>query len=177
MANPSRMLPAIANLREGASAAASRMGSAVSALTGGRSLRYNRFFDKLNQSSVVLKVPQDFGTDEENVVLGMSAGAVAIAAAASATITVNAPRDLILRRLYLVDILSSTNQDFVVTAIQIEGKAFLIGGSIPGAVFGNNNFNAPAHFDVPVAGGTPISITVTNTGAGGIELLPTWTID
>jgi hypothetical protein len=150
--------------------------SMLSRLVGGRSLRYNRLLDKLGAGSFVAKIPRDFGADEENVVLGLSATPTTIAAGATATLTVNAPRDCILRRLIVAE-LDTNSLDFVITAIQVEGKSYTLGGVVPGVMFAATNFASPAEFDVPVQGGTPISITVTNTAAAGGSFVAAFTID
>ena len=147
--------------------------SMLSRLIGGRAVRYNRFLDRLNTSAFVAKVPKDFACDEENVLLGVATTPLAIGAGASATMTVNAPRDLVLRRLLVTEQAGGTQ--WFVTSIQIEGKSYSVGGAIPGALFSANNINAPAEFDVPVAGGTPISLTITATAAG--NFLAAFTID
>jgi hypothetical protein len=147
----------------------------LSRLIGGRAVRYNRFLDKLNTSAFVAKVPKDFAADEENVLLGVATTPLAVAAGASGTMNVNAPRDLVLRRLLVQEQGGATN--WYVTSIQIEGKSYSIGGGVPGTLFSAQNINAPAEFDVPVAGGTPIAITVTNSSAAGQNFLAAFTID
>ena len=148
--------------------------SLMQGITGGRELRYNRLLDKMGSPSILFKVPQEWGTDENNVVLGLSS-LVGLAAAASGVCQVNVPRDLILRRLILVDNKSSTNVDFTVTAITIEGNSVLLGNGIGGAVFSPTSYWSPA-FDLPVAGGTPVTVSITN-GAAVASFYPVFTID
>ena len=149
--------------------------SLMQGITGGRELRYNRLLDKMGSPSILFKVPQEWGTDENNVVLGLSS-LVNLAAAASGVCQVNVPRDLILRRLILVDNKLITNQDFTVTAITIEGNSVLLGNAIAGAVFAPNCYWSPA-FDLPVAGGTPVTVSITNTSAAAASFYPCFTID
>jgi hypothetical protein len=156
-------------------AASGGAGSMLSRLIGGRAVRYNRFLDKLNTSAFVAKVPRDFAADEENVLLGVATTPLAVAATSSQTMSVNAPRDLVLRRLLVQELGGATN--WYVTSIQIEGKSYSIGGGVPSGVFSAQNINAPAEFDVPVAGGTPISITITNPTAAAQSFLAAFTID
>ena len=137
-------------------------GNLLSRLIGGRAVRYNRFLDKIGAAPFVAKIPKDFGSDEENVILGLGITA-SVAAGATATLAINVPRDCILRSLCVADLAGGNN--FLVTAITVEGKSYLLGSSAPGALFNVNNINAQPTFDVPVAGGTPVSVTIQNNAA------------
>jgi hypothetical protein len=149
--------------------------SLMQGITGGRELRYNRLLDKMGSPSILFKVPQEWGTDENNVVLGLSQ--LSLAFGASGTAQVNVPRDLILRRLILVNNALATDVNFVVTAITIEGNSVLLGNGIAGSVFGPNSYWSPA-FDLPVAGGTPVTISITNANGAGTQVFtPCFTID
>jgi len=140
-----------------------------------RPVRYNRMLDKLGGSQFVAKVPRDMSADEENVMFGL--GTVAIGFGASATLTQNAPRDLILRRLHIADLVTPANTNFTVSAVTVEGKALLQGGACPGALFVSTQVDKP-EFDVPAASGTPVSVTITNTAtAGSITVCSAFTID
>jgi len=153
-------------------------GNMLQGLSGGREIRYNRLLDKMGSPSILFKVPDSFGTDENNVVLGLSnlVGASALAAGASGTCQVNVPRDLILRKLIVVNNNINGDFDFLVTAITIEGNSVLLGNPISGAVFSPISFYSPS-FDLPVAGGTPVTITITNTSTAAQEFSPCFTID
>jgi len=153
-------------------------GAMLQNLSGGREVRYNRLLDKMGSPSILFKVPESFGTDENNVVLGLSnlVGGTALAAGATGTCQVNVPRDLILRKLIVVNNLIAGDSDFLITAITIEGNSVLLGNAISGAVFGPTSFYSPS-FDLPVAGGTPVTITITNTSAATQEFSPCFTID
>jgi hypothetical protein len=167
--------PAAPQIRSGFQGpAASQRPSLMQGITGGRELRYNRLLDKMGSPSILFKVPQEWGTDENNVVLGLSQ--LSLAAAASGVAQVNVPRDLILRKLIVVNNKSATDIDFVITAITIEGNSVLLGNSISGAIFANNSYWSPA-FDLPVAGGTPVTVSVTNTSAAAAVYTPVFTID
>lgn len=150
-------------------------GSMLQGLSGGREIRYNRLLDKMGSPSILFKVPESFGADENNVVLGLSA-LVTLAAAATGVAQVNVPRDLILRKLIIVDNILITNQNFVVTAITIEGNSVLLGNSISGAVFAPNSYYSPS-FDLPVAGGTPVTVSIQNTSGAVATFTPCFTID
>jgi hypothetical protein len=149
-------------------------GNLLSRLIGGRAVRYNRFLDKIGAAPFVAKIPKDFGSDEENVILGLGTTA-AIAAGATATLAINVPRDCILRSLLVSDLAGGNN--FVVTAITVEGKSYLLGSSAPGSLFNANNIQAQPSFDVPVAGGTPVSVTIQNTSAAAQTYGVAFTID
>lgn len=137
--------------------------------------RYNRFMDQLKAGSVLLKVPLNVGLDEYNEVLGV--GRTVIAFGASTAINITAPRDIILRKLILVDQLAPANKDWVVTSIAIEGNAAVLGGPAGGVMFDVLAFN-PITFDLPVTGGTTVQVIVQNTAAAGnIAIGGGWTID
>jgi hypothetical protein len=150
-------------------------GAMLQNLSGGREVRYNRLLDKMGSPSILFKVPESFGTDENNVVLGLS-NLVALAAAATGTCQVNVPRDLILRKLIVVNNILAGDVDFVISAITIEGNSVLLGNPIGGAVFSPTSFYSPS-FDLPVAGGTPVTISITNTSAAAQDFSPCFTID
>lgn len=150
-------------------------GNMLQGLSGGREIRYNRLLDKMGSPSILFKVPDSFGTDENNVVLGLS-NLVGLAVAATGTCQVNVPRDLILRKLIVVNNILAGDFDFVINAITIEGNSVLLGNPIGGAVFGPNSFYSPS-FDLPVAGGTPVTLTITNTSAAIQDFSPCFTID
>ena len=153
-------------------------GNMLQGLSGGREIRYNRLLDKMGSPSILFKVPDSFGTDENNVVLGLSnlVGAGALLAGATGTCAVNVPRDLILRKLICVNNAIAGDFDFLITAITIEGNSVLLGNPISGAVFSPTSFYSPS-FDLPVAGGTPVTVTLTNTSAAPQEFSPCFTID
>lgn len=149
-------------------------GGGLSALLGGAKVRYNRMLDKIRSSDLMFKVSSDFGVDEHNVVFGL--GLVAPAAGATATASANAPRDMILRRLICINNLLVGDADFTITSITVEGNAILLGSAVSGAAFFPGNFSMPT-FDLPVAGGTPVSVTLVNGSAAGQEFTPTFLID
>jgi hypothetical protein len=149
-------------------------GNLLSRLIGGRAVRYNRFLDKIGAAPFVAKIPQDFGADEENVILGLGSTGV-VASTATSTLALNVPRDCILRKLLVSDLAGGNN--FLVTAITVEGKSYLLGSSAPGQIFNGTNINAQPSFDVPVAGGTPVSVTIQNTSATNQTYAVAFTID
>lgn len=149
-------------------------GSFLGRLMGGRELRYNRLLDKLGSPSVLFKVPTEWGVDENNVVLGLTA--VTIAAGATVTSSVNVPRDLVLRKLILVNQSLATDIAYTVTAITIEGNSVALGGGVAGATFLPGSFHSPS-FDLPVAGGTPVAVSIQNNSLADQKFAPTFTID
>jgi len=156
------------------SSPAQGFGQRIQSVLGQHSPRYNRFLDRLNQGSLMFSVPKGVGSDEYNYLFGI--GLTPVGAGGTVTITVTAPRDLILRKLVLADGLSLPNVDWQVTALTVEGNACILGSGVGGQVFADNATNNP-DLDLPVAAGTPISITVSNTGAAGIEITGGFVID
>ena len=132
-------------------------------LGGDRKPRYSRLLDKLQNNSVIFKVPGNFGADEHNVIFGLGASG-AMLANSTYTFSQNAPRDLILRKLHVYDSNSLTNGALLVTAVTVEGNALLLGTGYPVGSFLPGAFHAP-EFDIPVAGGTPVSVTVATVAA------------
>jgi hypothetical protein len=149
-------------------------GNLLSRLIGGRAVRYNRFLDKIGAAPFVAKIPADFGADEENVILGLGV-TPSVPAAGTSTLAINVPRDCILRKLIVADLAGGNN--FLITAITVEGKSYLLGSSAPGQMFNGANINAQPSFDVPVAGGTPVSVTVNNTSTAAQFYSIAFTID
>lgn len=152
--------------------------SMMTSLLGGRSLRYNRMLDKLNGGDVLFKVPQDFGADEHNYVFGL--GRQSIAAGAQVTFKQNADRDLILRDL-TVDEQSlafgaAGAQDATVLSITVEGNTLALGGGCSITQFSSRAVNKPK-LDLPVAGGTPVTVTIQNNSAAAQVFNPTFSID
>lgn len=148
--------------------------SLLSGLMGGREPRYNRLLDKMAQSTILFKVPREWGIDENNVLFGT--GFIAVAAGATATSTGAAPRDLILRQLVVVNNVLATDIDFTITAVTVEGNSTLLNAPVSGVLFSANSFHSPS-WDLPVAGGTSVSVTIVNGSLAGQEFTPTFTID
>lgn len=170
---PSMLRPRAPRAPDGGQQPPGRM-SIFDLAIGNRRPRYSRFLDVLKTGGVILKVPANVGVDEYNEVLGV--GRTAIGAGATVPISVTAPRDVILRRLQLGDASAPTNFDWLVIAISIEGNAAVLGNPAGGIMFGPNNFN-PITFDLPVTGGTSVTISVQNTGAAAIAMAGGWIID
>lgn len=160
--------------RPGGGGASAGSSSLLSNMLGGRTPRYNRFMDKLSSGSIIFKVPDGVGSDEYNIMLGL--GVTVIAPAGTSVITAVAPRDIILRRIQLQNGLSLPDVDFLVNSIAVEGNATVLGSGVGGGIFSTNNFNPPC-FDLPVAGGTSVAISVTNTSAAGQEIVGALIID
>ena len=139
-----------------------------------RPARYNRMMDKMSNSPVVLKIPHDVAADEENVIFGL--GTISVAAGATGQFSVAAPRDLILRKLSVVDLANAANGNHLITAVSVEGKALLQGLGAPGAAFVPGQFDKPS-FDVPAGSGTPITVSVQNTTGGLLTYGGFFTID
>ena len=145
-------------------------------LIGGKRLRPNRLFSNFKGMEILAKVPQELGADEYNVVFGLGRQAVGIGA--TVNYTANCPRDMILRRLIIGEELATAggNSDFTVTAITIEGNAALLGAAVPGTAFQATSVHPPC-FDLPAAGGTPVTVTVTNNNAAVRPASIAFTID
>lgn len=171
---PAALAPQTASGPASSGSYGGRGGGFLSSLMGGRELRYNRLLDKLGSPSILFKVPQEWGADENNVVLGLTI--VTIAAGATATSSVNVPRDLVLRKLILVNQSLSTDINYIVTSITIEGNSVALGGGVAGATFLPGSFHSPS-FDLPVAGGTPVAVSIQNNSAAAQIFAPTFTID
>jgi hypothetical protein len=105
------------------------------------------------------KIPKDFGGQEDNVVLGL--GSQTLAGAGGFSLTVSATRDMILRDLILQ---FSGTVDVQITSITANGMALLQGSGVPASVFAANNQNRP-DFSFPIAGGTPVVISGSSSGA------------
>ena len=147
-------------------------------LLGSKRLRPNRLFSNFKGLDVLAKVPQEIGADEYNVIFGLGRVA-AIAAGAAQNFTQNAPRDLIIRRMTVSEALlgaGTAGSDFSVTAITIEGNATLLGASAPASVFHPTSVYPPC-FDLPVAGGTPVTVTCVNNNAGARNAEISFNID
>ena len=138
-------------------------------------LRPNRLFGAMKSSSILAKVPKSVGIDEYNVVLGF--GRQVIAAGAGGVFTVNCPRDLVLRDLVInTDAGVATLNPVQVTAITVEGNTTLLGNSLSAGTFGPGSFYRP-EFDLPAAGGTPVTINIVNNGAAASNLSMCFIID
>ena len=105
------------------------------------------------------KIPKDFGGQEDNVVFGM--GSQTLAGVGGFSLTVSATRDMILRDLVVQ---FSGTVDVQVTSITANGMALLQGAGVPAGIFAANNQNRP-DFSFPIAGGTPVVIAGSSSGA------------
>jgi len=143
-------------------------------MLGNRATRYNRMLDKYGMNSVLMQVPEGVGVEEYNYVLGT--GPVAVAAGATQAFSVNAPRDLILRKMVVQNQLLISDVDATVVSITIEGNAALLGGPVGIGMFAPNSFYNPS-LDLPVSAGTPITVNVTNGSAAAAEYSVSFTID
>jgi hypothetical protein len=134
----------------------------------GSGYRRNRFFNNI-KGQCLLKLPKDVSADELNVIFGL--GTATVAAAATFTFAQTAPRDLIIRDLVLDGVAG-----LVVTSINVSGDELVLGGAATSQSFSPGNQSRPS-FDLPVAGGTQIKITVTNGTAGALLIAPAFNID
>ncbi len=137
-------------------------------MNGGTGYRRNRFFSNL-KGQCLLKLPKDVSADELNVIFGL--GTATVAAAATFTFAQTAPRDLIIRDLVLDGVAG-----LIVTSINVSGDELVLGGAATSQSFSPGNQSRPT-FDLPVAGGTQIKITVTNGTAGALLIAPAFNID
>jgi len=108
------------------------------------------------------KMPSEYATDEENVTFGL--GSSIAAGAGSFLLSQNVPRSCILRDL----VINSTASNGRLTGITINGKAHLIGASVPLSQFSPTNTKRP-EFQVWVEGGTVVTLNVTVDGAGTVD--------
>ena len=143
-------------------------------ILGAKRLRPNRLLAQIKGSEIVAKMPSGCSIDEYNVIFGL--GRQTLAAGATATFTQNAPRDMILRKLIIGAEVTASGADSLLTAITVEGNTVLLGGGVNGAAFGPQSYHSPS-FDLPVAGGTPVSCVVVNNNAGAQSFAPSFTID
>lgn len=137
-------------------------------MNGGAGYRRNRFFSNL-KGQCLLKLPKDVSADELNVIFGL--GYQSVGAAATFTFAQTAPRDLIIR-----DLVIDSAGGLVVTSINVSGDELVLGSAATSQAFSPSNQNRPS-FDLPVAGGTQIKVTVTNNTAAAILCAPAFNID
>jgi hypothetical protein len=99
------------------------------------------------------KFPKELGESEFNVGFGM--GTATNAAAGTANYTQNAPRDLILRRLFV----SSGNTAGRITTFQVGGENIIVGSTFPVAAFGPTAVESP-EFDFYAKAGCPVQLSI-----------------
>ena len=144
------------------------------AVIGAKRLRPNRLLSQIKGNAIIHKMPSACALDEYNVIFGL--GRQNVGAGATVTFSQNAPRDMVLRKLIVSGETTADGSDASITAISVEGNTTLLGGAVSGAAFGPQSFHSP-DFDLPVAGGTPITVTLTNNNAGAQNFAPGFTID
>ena len=138
--------------------------------------RANRLLGKMKSDSMLAKVPRQAGVDEYNVTFGIG-GRTSIGAGTTVVFTSNAPRDIILRDLVVnCDGGNAELAQLTASALTIEGNVVALGAGTGGLVFAHDNPARP-EFDLPVAGGTPVSVSLTNNSAAAIFGTPTFIID
>ena len=130
--------------------------------------RRNRFYSNLKGQCFV-KVPKDISADELNVLFGL--GYQSIAAGATFTFTATAPRDMILR-----DLVIDSGASCTVTSINVSGDELVLGSEAPAATFAQGNQSRPT-FDLPVAGGTQVKVSVKNNAAAASLTAAAFNID
>lgn len=130
--------------------------------------RRNRFYSNL-KGQCLIKLPKDVSADELNVIFGL--GYQSVAAAGSFTFSATAPRDLILR-----DLIMDAAAGLVVTSINVSGDELVLGSEATSQAFDKSNLSRPS-FDLPVAGGTQVKVTVKNNTAGALLIAPAFNID
>lgn len=130
--------------------------------------RRNRFYSNL-KGQCLLKLPKDVSADELNVIFGL--GYASVAAAGTTTFSATAPRDMIIR-----DLVIDAAAGLVITSINVSGDELLLGSEATSQAFSPTNLARPS-FDLPVAGGTQIKVTVKNNTAGALLVAPAFNID
>lgn len=118
-------------------------------------LRHNRL---LKSNDLLSHVPLGVGYNERNVVFGL--GTATAGAPGAFQLSQSAPRDIILRDL----VIAMGSARGRVTAITAEGEALVLASSLAVETFSPLNPNRPP-FDLPVAGGTVVSVNVTADAA------------
>lgn len=108
------------------------------------------------------KFPKHLGESEYNVAFGL--GSFTAGAAGNVSYNVNAPRDVILRRLFI----SAGSVRGRITGFQVGGENVVIGSSMPIEAFANNTIDSP-EFDFYAKAGTPVAINVTLDAAYTID--------
>ena len=152
-----------------------RSSSLLDTVLGGRTLRTNRLMEGIKGNRLVARVPSDIQVEEYNSVLGL--GRITIPALGVAAPAVNAPRDMVVRRMHLnCDEGLQPLMEIGVTAITIEGHAILQGGAVGGSTYSHDAVGSP-RIDIPVAGGTPIAVGLVNNGAAARNITPSFDID
>lgn len=144
-------------------------------IIGNKRLRPSRLFSNFKGAEVLAKVPRELGADEYNVVFGLGRQAIPLGGG-TLNFSQNAPRDMILRKLITSGELVADGSDLTITAITVEGNACLLGAGLSGAVFGPQSYHSP-DFDLPVAGGTPVTVTIQNQNAAIQNVAPAFSID
>jgi len=134
----------------------------------GQGYRRNRFYSNL-KGQCLLKLPKDVSADELNVIFGL--GYQSVAAAATFTFAATAPRDMIIR-----DLVIDAAAGLIITSINVSGDELLLGSEATSQAFSPTNLARPS-FDLPVAGGTQIKVTVKNNTAGALLVTPAFNID
>lgn len=130
--------------------------------------RRNRFYSNL-KGQCLIKLPKDVSADELNVIFGL--GYSSVGAGATFTFSTTAPRDMILR-----DLVIDGTTGITVSSINVSGDELVLGAETPAAAFDKGNLVRPS-FDLPVAGGTQIKLTVKNNGAGAAAVSAAFNID
>ena len=144
-------------------------------MLGGRELSPPENAERMKGAKFHLKPSREVKSHPRNVALVMGK-ATALAAGATATLTVNTPRDLILRRLFAQE--EGGSFDFAIAGVEIEGDKFVLGPA-PGVAASavHPNTRNPLEFDYIVPGGIPVTVQVTNTSAAAIDVQVWFTID
>ena len=116
-------------------------------------IRPHSFYAKKGSIAAFRKVPREFGEAENNVVLGM--GEQALGGAGPFTLTVNTPKNMILRDL-VFNVAGAARVR--ITAITANGEPLLQGGAVNALTFSPTNLNRPP-VDMPLDAGTPVTIS------------------
>lgn len=140
------------------------------ATLGGKQVRKHRGWGGVDDT-VAIKPPKSVSLNENNVALPAAASLAALAAGATGVLTQTAQRNCIVRELILdaydagAAIGSAREGNIVVSALTVAGENCFAGnGEAPGRMFFPDSFDRP-EFDMPVAGGTAVVVTVINRSA------------
>jgi hypothetical protein len=116
-------------------------------------IRPHSFYAKKGTIAAFRKVSREFGEAENNVVFGL--GEQVLAAAGPFTLSVNTPKNMILRDLTF-NVFGAARVR--ITAITANGEPLLQGGAVNALVFSPTNLNRPP-VDMPLDSGTPVTIS------------------
>lgn len=138
----------------------------VRAIAGQRPLRYNRMYDQLGNSPLILRVPKDVMANEHNVLIGLPR--TAYAPGATLPMSVNATRECIVRDLVCIEVSLAVGavgtRDYTLQTFTIESETLALAVGTPIDAWSPFSRNRSS-IDLPWRGGNPAQVTWTNNSA------------